>query len=70
MYLPAGIAGDEALVGAIDEQVEVFQDDRAQKSGITLGLNDGGERAVAAKQLDIDAFGRGPLGRAARRNAL
>src|SRR4051794_30501236 len=53
------VAGNDALVRAIDEQVEILQHDCAQERGFALGFHHRTESAVPAKQFDIDPVGNG-----------
>jgi len=56
IHRPARIAGDEPFPAAIDEQVQVFQDDRADQGGLALGLHDGRKRVAAAQEFDVYVF--------------
>lgn len=60
-----GIAGDEALGGAIDDEVEGFHHDGADEGGVAVGLDNGAEDVVAAGVGEADAAGHGSVGGAA-----
>ena len=42
------------LIGAIDEQIQIFKDDRANQCSLALGLHDCIEHAVAVKQIEAN----------------
>jgi hypothetical protein len=58
----AGIAGHEPLSRAVHDQIEILEDDRAEESGLPSRLDDGGERAVATQNFDVDPFRPRALG--------
>ena len=54
--LAFGIAGHEFLGCAVDEQIEIFEYDRADERGCSFGFDDGGEGAMAAEELKVDTL--------------
>ncbi len=50
------IAGHESLVDAIDQKIEVFQDNRAYEDGLAIGFHDGVENAVATAISQVNAL--------------
>ena len=50
---------------AVRQEVEVFQHDGADQGRFASRFHDGRKRAVAADQLDVNAFGLAALGPAA-----
>ena len=52
----AGIAGNEPLVHAVHEQIEIFEDDGANQGRLAFRFADGREDAIASEELDEDPF--------------
>src|SRR5262245_14627586 len=48
------VAGHQLLLGAVHQEVEVFQDDRADQAGIALRLHQGAEDTVAALEANVN----------------
>jgi hypothetical protein len=56
------IAGDHALVGGIDQEIEVFQNNGADQSRVPFWLDDGGKGAITSEDFHIHGLGGGPDG--------
>jgi hypothetical protein len=52
----AGIARDELLCRAVDEQIEIFEHNRPDKSCLAFWLTDGRESAISSQESDKHAL--------------
>jgi hypothetical protein len=59
---PLWVARDELLALRINQQIKLFQHDRADQGILTLRFDDGGKRAVAAEKFDVSTLGFLALG--------